>query len=133
MIAIAMNATPIETSVIPVARLRSRRKLSDRAVAEATHGDDVARRADLFTELFAQPSDVHVDRSLERVALRRPIERVEQGLSRERAALRLHERAEPGGRADSMRMGTLERSRRIRISASPSSSGSMMSRTIRRG
>ena len=44
---------------------------------------------------------MHVDGPFQRVALRRPVERIEQGLAREDAAARLHERdqkAELGGR-----------------------------------
>src|SRR5438105_8150013 len=95
MIAIAMKATAIETSVIPVARLRNRRNtLSDRAVAKAAHGHDVTWRPHLFAQLVAQPSDVHVNRPFQSVPLRRSIERVEQRLAREHASARLHQRDE---------------------------------------
>src|SRR5690242_8974927 len=77
MTPIAISATRTDTTVIPAARLRSRRiaGLGDGSVAEPSNGHDVARRSDVLAELVTQTANVDVHRALQRVALRRAVQR----------------------------------------------------------
>src|SRR2546430_14370336 len=65
-----------------------------RPIPGSTYRGDVARMIDHLAQLVAQPADVDIDRSLERVALHRPVECVEQGLPSQNPALCLDQRRE---------------------------------------
>src|SRR5437763_14181274 len=73
-----------------------------RPVPGSAHCGDVARAIDILTKLVAQPADVDIDRPLERVALHRPVERVEQSVASQKPAPCLaqsREQAKLGGGA----------------------------------
>src|SRR5256885_434910 len=63
----------------------------DGSVPGSADGSDVARIVEVFAQFVPESADMDVDRPLERVALNRPIERVEQNLARQDSAFRLHE------------------------------------------
>src|SRR5213592_5302594 len=78
----------------PTRCARRSRSRNEGAVADATHGRDVARAVGGVSEPLAQAPYVDIDRAIDRFAIRGSVERVEERVSREHATFGFDERDE---------------------------------------